>query len=66
MSVVVGTPSSYTNEYQDRLIDKIHNRITDQEKFFSLEFFPPRTPNGTCNLYDKCSRLSRGQVCEIV
>lgn len=48
-------------DFENRLIDKINKRITGNEKFFSLQFFPPRTPNGTINLFEKCDRLSRGQ-----
>ena len=46
---------------QQKLITKINKRITSNEKFFSLEFYPPRTLNGTYNLYEKCDRFSKGQ-----
>lgn len=52
---------SYKPDFENRLIDKINKRIAGNEKFFSLQFFPPRTRNGTCNLFEKCDRLSRGQ-----
>lgn len=42
------------------LIEKIHQKIAANEKFFSLEFFPPRTPNGASNLIAKFDRISRG------
>ena len=32
------------------LIDRINDRIQTGANFFSLEFFPPRTPNGAANL----------------
>jgi len=42
------------------LADKIKNKISKNEKFFSLEFFPPRTPNGAVNLVSRFDRMSRG------
>ena len=42
------------------LIEKIHQKIAANEKFFSLEFFPPRTQNGAVNLIGKFDRISRG------
>lgn len=42
------------------LIDRIHQKIAANEKFFSLEFFPPRTQNGAVNLLAKFDRISRG------
>ena len=32
------------------LTEKIVKRITDHDRWFSLEFFPPRTPSGAANL----------------
>ena len=32
------------------LKDKIRSRILSNDKFFSLEFFPPRTKEGAVNL----------------
>lgn len=42
------------------LIEKINQKIVAKEKFFSLEFFPPRTPNGAVNLIAKFDRISMG------
>ena len=42
------------------LINRIKRKIEEKEPFFSLEFFPPRTPNGAVNLIAKIDRLSRG------
>lgn len=42
------------------LIEKINQKIAAKEKFFSLEFFPPRTPNGAVNLIAKFDRISMG------
>ena len=33
-----------------RLIDRIQKRIDRGDRWFSLEFFPPRTTNGAVNL----------------
>lgn len=41
----IGLPTKYR-----RLIDRINSRIESGEPFFSLEFFPPRTPAGAVNL----------------
>ena len=32
------------------LTDRMNDRIQAGANFFSLEFFPPRTPNGAANL----------------
>lgn len=52
------------------LIDKINHRIETGEKFFSLEFFPPRTKEGAVNLLARsvlakplCSVLSLPFIC---
>ena len=42
------------------LSDKIQEQIGRKQKFFSLEFFPPRTPNGAVNLVARFDRMSRG------
>lgn len=42
------------------LIEKLNQKIANNEKFFSLEFFPPRTPNGAVNLLGKFDRIARG------
>ena len=38
---------------QENLIEKINRRIANNEFWFSLEFFPPRTANGAANLISK-------------
>ena len=35
------------------LIDRINDRIARNEKFFSLEFFPPRTEQAVANFYHR-------------
>ena len=42
------------------LIDQIQNRIASGDYFFSLEFFPPRTPAGASNLIARFDRMSEG------
>ena len=58
-TVCVDHPASF-NDASNRLIDKMNQRISASDKFFSLEFFPPRTASGACNLFEKCNRLSQG------
>ncbi|XP_071805205.1 methylenetetrahydrofolate reductase (NADPH)-like [Asterias amurensis] len=42
------------------LIDRILQRIACKEKWFSLEFFPPRTANGAVNLLARLERMFQG------
>ena len=42
------------------LTAKIHSRVESKDKFFSLEYFPPRTPNGAVNLIARFDRMARG------
>ena len=42
------------------LIEKVNQKMALGQKFFSLEFFPPRTANGAVNLIGKFDRISRG------
>lgn len=42
------------------LASKIVQQTECKDKFFSLEFFPPRTPNGAVNLIARFDRMSRG------
>ena len=37
----------------ESLIDKINKRISKNEKWYSLEFFPPKTQPGASNLIAK-------------
>lgn len=39
---------------------KIQNRIDSNDKFFSLEFFPPRTKGGAVNLLARFDRMREG------
>lgn len=40
-----------------KVVDKINAKIEAGEIFYSFEFFPPRTPEGVTNLFDKMDRL---------
>ena len=40
------------------LTEKLHKKISRNEKFFSLEFFPPKTFNGATNLMAIAGRMS--------
>ncbi|XP_064610960.1 methylenetetrahydrofolate reductase (NADPH)-like [Liolophura sinensis] len=50
-----------------RLIDRINSRVKSGDKFFSLEFFPPRTAGGAVNLISRFERMAEGQplFCDI-
>ena len=62
MSAIVEKSVNYIPALEEyKLIDKINNHIKSNDKFFSLEFFPPRTLHGVFNLFEKCDQLSKGQ-----
>ncbi|XP_077997993.1 methylenetetrahydrofolate reductase (NADPH)-like [Glandiceps talaboti] len=44
-----------------KLNDRINARIESRDKWFSLEFFPPRTANGAVNLISRFDRMVQGQ-----
>jgi len=48
-----------TGEYVP-LINKIHQRIQAKDKWFSMEFFPPRTKDGATNLLHKFENMGAG------
>ncbi|KAI9187769.1 methylenetetrahydrofolate reductase (NAD(P)H) met13 [Blastocladiella emersonii ATCC 22665] len=41
-----------------KIIDKLHKAEAEGECTWSLEFFPPKTPAGIQNLYDRLERMS--------
>ena len=41
------------------LIDKINHRIRNNQTWFSLEFFPPKTINGAANLISKYAATTK-------
>ena len=53
-----GSPIPF--DYGTTLIDKIQSRIESKDKFFSLEFFPPRTKSGAINLLSRLERMNSG------
>ena len=48
------------NTYEATLAEKIRARIESKDKFFSLEFFPPRTKAGAVNLMSRLDRMRSG------
>lgn len=50
-----------------KIVDKINERIERDEKFFSFEFFPPRTEEGVANLWERMDRMVSHQpmFCDI-
>ncbi|XP_076802588.1 methylenetetrahydrofolate reductase (NADPH)-like [Clavelina lepadiformis] len=44
----------------ESLASRIKKRIADNDPFFSLEFFPPRTEQGAANLIGRFDRMSQG------
>ncbi|RWS24532.1 hypothetical protein B4U80_09776 [Leptotrombidium deliense] len=58
--------SSNSNSYNSkavnfvRLHEKINERIDSKDIFFSLEYFPPRTPEGGVNLISRFDRMREG------
>jgi len=55
-----GTPEQKLPTYRYRpLTDRINDRIQSGTKFFSLEFFPPKTESGAMNLTSRCGGSPR-------
>ena len=46
--------------YEATLSEKVRARIESKDKFFSLEFFPPRTKAGAVNLMSRLDRMRLG------
>ena len=42
-----------------KLIDKVHGLLDEEQPFYSFEYFPPKTPAGVANLYDRIERMSK-------
>jgi hypothetical protein len=53
VSSIKHSPSSPIIKTYESLIDMINKRIANNERFFSLEFFPPKTVQGASNLITK-------------
>uniref|UniRef100_A0A673U5S3 Methylenetetrahydrofolate reductase n=1 Tax=Suricata suricatta TaxID=37032 RepID=A0A673U5S3_SURSU len=47
-------------ECHDRLREKMRRRMESGDKWFSLEFFPPRTAQGAANLISRFDRMGAG------
>ncbi|XP_040182018.1 methylenetetrahydrofolate reductase [Rana temporaria] len=47
-------------ERHERLREKMRRRIDSGDKWFSLEFFPPRTASGAVNLLSRFDRMGSG------
>ncbi|MEE6485240.1 hypothetical protein FKM82_014221 [Ascaphus truei] len=47
-------------ERHERLRDKMRRRVEGGDKWFSLEFFPPRTASGAVNLISRFDRMGLG------
>ena len=54
-----GSPIGF-NSFDVTLKEKILSRIESRDKFFSLEFFPPRTKSGAINLISRIERMGMG------
>ena len=48
------------NSFEASLAEKVKARIETKDKFFSLEFFPPRTKSGAVNLLSRLDRMRSG------
>lgn len=42
------------------LIEKIKSKVQNGDRFYSLEFFPPRTRDGAANLVNRMDRMNKG------
>lgn len=54
-----GKPRFQVQNYRP-LHERMQKMIESGDKFFSLEFFPPRTPNGVTNLLARLERMGEG------
>ncbi len=63
-SVTPSTPRSSSplmySSFSSTLLEKIETRIASKDRFFSLEFFPPRTKSGAINLMARLERMAMG------
>lgn len=50
-------------ERHERLRDKMRRRVDSGDKWFSLEYFPPRTASGAVNLISRY-KYGRGYSCK--
>lgn len=55
------TNFEYCHDDNRTLIEKIKSKIRNGTKFYSLEFFPPRTQDGAANLVSRMDRMNKGK-----
>ncbi|KRZ04391.1 putative methylenetetrahydrofolate reductase, partial [Trichinella zimbabwensis] len=55
------SPKKSTDEIYRPLIDRIKENISSGRRFFSLEFFPPHTPEGLINLLNRVDIFANSQ-----
>ena len=55
------TNFEYCHDDSRTLIEKINSKIKNGTKFYSLEFFPPRTSDGAANLVSRMDRMNKGK-----
>ena len=55
-----GSPAGICSSFKSTLKEKLQSRINSNDKFFSLEFFPPRTKSGAINLISRLERMDEG------
>ncbi|KAK2143946.1 hypothetical protein LSH36_798g01041 [Paralvinella palmiformis] len=55
------TPQVLPTYKYRRLIDRIKDHVRVRSKFYSLEFFPPRTAIGAVNLITRFERMGQGK-----
>eukprot|EP00116_Pleurobrachia_bachei_P003408 sb/3463670/ len=58
-----GSPTQfeYIHDHDQTLIEKIKAKVKSEDKFYSLEFFPPRTKDGASNLVSRMDRMNKGK-----
>ena len=56
----VSSDNLFCNNFKNSLAEKIKAKIESKDKFFSLEFFPPRTKAGAVNLVSRLERMKSG------
>ncbi len=54
------SPLLYSS-FASTLAEKLEARVASRDKFFSLEFFPPRTTSGAINLMARLERMASGR-----
>lgn len=54
------SPLMFNHAFELSLKEKIQARYASNDKFFSLEFFPPRTKSGAINLLARFERMGAG------